>query len=61
MQASTEVRLSSFLCSANVGIRPSCCPPQAIFDDLMFDAPAWGDEAPHIQNEEVGMFLAAFC
>ena len=36
-------------------------PPQAIFDDLMFDAPAWGDEAPHIQNEEVGMFLAAFC
>ena len=50
-----------FLRSANVGIRHSCCPPQAIFDDLMFDAPAWGDEAPHIQNEEVGMFLAAFC
>ena len=61
MQASTEVRLSSFLCSANVGIRHSCCPPQAIFDDLMFDAPSWGDEAPHIRNEEVGMFLAAFC
>ena len=36
-------------------------PPQAIFDDLMFDAPSWGDEAPHIQNEEGGMFLAAFC
>ena len=59
MQASTEVRLSSFLCSANVGIRHSCCPPQAIFDDLMFDAPAWGDEAPHIRNEEVGMSGAA--
>ena len=61
MQASTEVRLSSFLRSANVGIRHSCCPPQAIFDDLMFDAPSWGDEAPHIQNEEVGMFVAVFC
>ena len=55
MQASTEVRLSSFLRSANVGIRHSCCPPQAIFDDLMFDAPSWGEA--RIENEEVGLGL----
>ena len=44
-----------FLRSANVGIRHSCCPPQAIFDDLMFDAPSWGDDRIH--NDEVGLGL----
>ena len=58
---STEVRLSPQKISAECAYPSPWLPPQAIFDDLMFDAPSWGDEAPHIQNEEVGMFLAAFC
>ena len=32
-------------------------PPQAIFDDLVFDVPSWGEA--RIENEEVGMFGAA--
>ena len=32
-------------------------PPQAIFDDLVFDVPSWGES--RIENEEVGMFGAA--
>ena len=34
-------------------------PPQAIFDDLVFDVPSWGEA--RIENEEVGMWGAASC
>ena len=30
-------------------------PPQAIFDDLVFDVPSWGES--RIANEEVGLGL----
>ena len=55
MQSSTEVRVSPLLPSAECVNPGPWLPPQAIFDDLMFDAPSWGEA--RIENEEVGLGL----
>ena len=52
---STEVRLSPQKISAECAYPSPWLPPQAIFDDLMFDAPSWGEA--RIENEEVGLGL----
>ena len=53
MQSSTEVRPSPLLLSAERANLIALLPPQAIFDDLVFDVPSWGES--RIENEEVGM------
>ena len=52
---STEVRLSPQKISAECAYPSPWLPPQAIFDDLVFDAPSWGEA--RIENEEVGLGL----
>ena len=52
---STEVRLSPQKISAECAYPSPWLPPQAIFDDLMFDTPSWGDDRIH--NDEVGLGL----
>jgi hypothetical protein len=52
MQSSPEVRRFALLPSAEP-LNPM--PPQAIFDDLVFDVPSWGEA--RIENEEVGLGL----
>ena len=57
MQSSTEVRSFAASASAECVNPMPVLPPQAIFDDLVFDVPSWGES--RIANEEVGMFGAA--
>ena len=55
MQSSTEVRRFAASASAECVNPMPVLPPQAIFDDLVFDVPSWGEA--RIENEEVGLGL----
>ena len=55
MQSSTEVRRFAASASAECVNPMPVLPPQAIFDDLVFDVPSWGES--RIANEEVGLGL----
>ena len=52
---STEVRSFAASASAECVNPMPVLPPQAIFDDLVFDVPSWGES--RIANEEVGLGL----